>query len=542
MSRPAAELSTVDQIVFGHGPDGVAAMRSSLDSAHQAAVWDQRLLPLARLEAFSGNPAPAQSLSYFGFGKDVAVLRRVDSGRTNGRNVAHALVGSPQVLGPFRALALRDWPDWVDEVLDETTVHALDGHTLPAGPEPALIRPDLLRVLVAATLRAPSPHLTVIGAPQEQPVPLVQGLLELLSPLFAGSDRERHWTFSGYEREVSASCKNAAEITFMPVFHEGVTTTAGKVVDLASDDAGDDWVAEVARRLVSQYFAEGRQTVAAEIEAASATRPTSFERRLDALRAHYVDEPAASLVPQQLTPQAEQPDPVRATPAETGPGTTHGLPQPSAGRSSEQPSEHRLLVTRLRQVQRPAEVREVVGRFTELGPAGRSSERRWVRTQLLSEAFLDGRLDELGRSDGRIYPVVVRQSFGGELQDVRREDLPALTELGRLVSRHQTSPFLIRELLDQAAAAKKAELLLAAYGLREMRNHGLLVADPVWAAHFCPDPGRHRPAPGPSGAGNDWAAPGVPPGRAVLENWLVVVVTLVLAFVLGLVVGVVNIG
>jgi hypothetical protein len=540
MSRPGEDSFVVDQILFGPGPDGVEPMRSSISTAHRAEVWKNRLLPLVRLESFSAYPAPNTSLSYFSFGQkepEVVVLRREDSGRTNGRGVAHALIGSPQVLVPYRALALQGWPGWVGKILDDTVAPTLDGRTLPSDPPPPVINEEFLVEFVAAVLRAPSPHLTVVGAYQEDPIQLMHGLVDVLGPLFEGTDRQRRWTFSGYEREVSASCKNAAEIAFLPALVDGATK-AGQLVDLSQDGSADrDWQAEVAKRLVEQYFRAGPGAVADGLRTSGATHDTLFSLRLEVLRHFYSGGPP---LPQPTRVAAVSQSSVQPVQVEVVP-----VPKdtPAQQYRSESLSEHRRLVARLKDAKTEAEVHEVVGQLVELGPAAGAVERRWIRDELLTPKFLDRRLDDLGRITSQLYPVVIAQSFGNQLQDLRADETPTLVSVSNLVGRHETSPYLTGELLFQASRAGKVELLLAAFGLREVRGRGLFIAEPDWAAHFCPDPARHDPVKAPPpGAGlpDPWRGSGLSLGRLIADNRAVVSVTLVLVFLIGLLVGVLN--
>ncbi len=272
----------VDQLVFAPGANGVACLGTSLPQS-RSLPWEQRLLPLVRLQSFSGQQVPDSSLSYFSFDRmGVAVVRRVNDGWSAGRHSAHAVVGRPEVLTPARALAMASWSGWVghadqDGLMDQLTREDLPGGAVE-GPRPP---GGWLTALVAAHLREPRANLTVVGVAEDDRIPLLRGLVGVLEPVWAGSELSRRWTFSTHEQSVDQRLKHAAEVVFLPGFEKGVTLYAGSLVRLDSAPA-DDWQAEAATVLVDEYLrGEG---VAAMLADAGVPAEAGVAGRLELLR------------------------------------------------------------------------------------------------------------------------------------------------------------------------------------------------------------------------------------------------------------------
>ncbi|RKT55397.1 hypothetical protein [Saccharothrix australiensis] len=284
MSRPGEPGPAVDQLVFGPGEHGVACRGSSLPGGRSRA-WENRLLPLVRLQSLHDHDVPDTSLSYFAFDQlGVAVVRRRNDGWSSARGSAHALVGAPTVLTPRRALCLAGWGGWLGDADPARRLAGIDGGDLPTVPaDGRRASPGWLTALVAAHLRDPYGNLTVVGAEHADRVPLLRELLDVLTEVWAGAELVRRWTFSTHEQSVHQRLKDAAEVIFLGDYERGVTQYAGSLVRLDSAPA-DDWQAEAATALVAEYRRGDVAGLATLLSRVRLREVADVRGRLDALR------------------------------------------------------------------------------------------------------------------------------------------------------------------------------------------------------------------------------------------------------------------
>ncbi|WP_433261852.1 hypothetical protein ACQPZF_27940 [Actinosynnema sp. CS-041913] len=577
MSRP--DESEVDQLVFAPGEHGVGCRGTSLPPGPSRG-WENLLLPLSRIQSYNTGDMPDTSLSYFAFDRfGVAVVRRSNDGWSNGRNSAHAVVGPAAVLTPRRALSMASWDGWLSDADPARPMERLAGSDLPDGATDADRPPSgWLTALVAAHLREPRGNLTVVGAGDADRIPLLRGLVDVLAAVWAGSDLTRRWTFSTHEQSVDHKLKNAAEVIFLPGYEPGATKFAGTLVRLDSAPA-DGWEADAAATLVGEYLRSDPAALFEGLARARVPESTDVAGRLAALR-HLAERRSGrevALTARGPDRSADATQELRLDDAQrgdaagvgttqdapsvnatrdyhAGPGTTHdfsgvgathrpaGLGGPETGGVTPNPGPSRLeLVRELRAAENPDQAARLVAALDEAGPEESQGQRYAIRGELLNPRFTGGRLDAIGYRAAGVYPVVTRLCFGDRMEDLRLDDRTTLAEVGDLVVDNRTSSFLVRAMVERSVAAGKADLLVPAFGVRELRHQGLPVATPDWSVMWCADPDAHRPPPEPPPTTATPATavlPTVVTWPDALRSFPVMVLMGALLFVVGLLLGV----
>ncbi|MFD4676456.1 hypothetical protein ACFWNN_42510 [Lentzea sp. NPDC058450] len=532
MPRPVDETLEVHQILFGPGPNGVEPIASTFAWQDGLGPWSNRLLPLCRLESYPDQEVPRTSLSYFSFSEEhAAVLRRIDNGHTKSRGHAHALVGRPDLLTPERAVALAGWSGWLDRAQADPS-NSFPAVVIPAaGHHFRVAKPDAIASLLAALLRQPTGNLTVCGAPDSDRIPLIRDCLRVAGALFSGSDIRRKWTFSTYEQTVVPSTKTAAEIVFLPGILEGITQVAGTVVDLG-DATTDDAADRIALMLAETYVAQGMNAIDSLLFKHSVADRPALQDRIALLGSLFdvsaqtprvkpvepVDPPLAGMI---LTiTSSESPGPI---PAPEGPSPLE-------------------IAQELRRADDPGRTAELVGLLCDLVPPESAAVRSRMRSQLLDAHFTTERVDIVAQHAQGAYRAILTHCLGRHLEDLTPRDHPTLAAVCGIVSRHKTSPGLVKELVNQATRTGKITLLLAALGLRDLRGQGSPGPEPAWDELFCADPAAHHAAPAAAPQSSPPRQRGARSHQAESHGGdyrLVLFVSAVLIFLLGLVVGVV---
>jgi hypothetical protein len=287
---------TVHQAYFGwsHDGRGLTVLGYSFSNEADAEQWLQRLKTHIRLQPVRGTDPPSHALSYLEF-KDgnVAVLRRIASGYSEGRNDSHALIGPADVLDVPLALGLGEWNGWEDRPPSKRFIQTVPVRQLPSPTSTTQrLRPlverfeDELRAVLTRLLDDPGELLSVIGCADENRLAMVWALRET-------ADRyvrerfgvNRRWSFSTYEHRHDNTVVGLPEIVFLPAKQEGAPQVDRATVDLTRPPATSRNL-DLAAQLVDQFL-RGTLLPAPEPERAPATVPAGAPHH-DTLAPHPV--------------------------------------------------------------------------------------------------------------------------------------------------------------------------------------------------------------------------------------------------------------
>ncbi|MFE2755298.1 hypothetical protein ACFXGA_25175 [Actinosynnema sp. NPDC059335] len=601
MTRSEGAGVGLDRILFGSPPQGgVELLWSTVFRRRLEETWHERLVGLVRLEFNYNFDEPRSSLSYFAYpDSTAAVMRRVGDGQTNARNSAQVLVGPVDVLTPRQALALEGWDGWSTWGDDGAPLPPLPA---PLGPAPLEHERSVAEV-VAAILRKPDEPLTVVAAGPGTEVPLVRGAVELLEPLWHGSDARRRWTFSTHEKEFTATTIRLVDIAFLPGRSAEVTAVSKSVLDFTAAPPEEDWEAAAADRLVRLYREGGRAAVERVFSGPGGPSPRMGERLLElrartagvaAPRNPVVGSPtgfsglaggdgesaagsragadevavsggaaghgAASVFPEV----AGSPAAAGAQPGAGSPGTagsraaavgTAAVGASAVGESAVGESAVGSSVVAESAVGqapvggRPGEDDEVSSaelverwlvtgdpdlrrRLSERSAALTPADRVGMRHALLAPRAVD-RLDALAG-----HRTAVALAFGAALEDVGHHAPDVVHGLSAVVADRRSSPQLVRCVVETAVRHGKLDLISPALGVRHARELAIAAPDLPWADLLCADREAHRPKPA---AGRVDPLPAVTAPDPVFDRYaptVKVVVFVLLAFLVGLVTGV----
>ncbi|MFB9962064.1 hypothetical protein [Sinosporangium siamense] len=301
----------IDQIVFSwseYGPygRGLGAQATSLAKS-DLDYWNEHLRGFAGMVNAGFVTRPAHSLCYVVIGTEAALLHRTRGADPLSRSeVAHALVGPVAELTARLSLGLSRWP-WV------MTADLAEGVPLSMPPvgladladacDRAIDRVetrarragDQLRPMLAAALAQPGEPLSVITQ-GDDPEPLTWGMIEILDPLYSGSDLDTtwRWTFSTYETRHDPGRLWMPNLLFMPVRPGGGVRR--RIVDLADGVVPGDPLLNAVDSLLDAYGQGGGRRVRELLDECGARTPHSVRDRVAALAAGTI--PRASRPPQ----------------------------------------------------------------------------------------------------------------------------------------------------------------------------------------------------------------------------------------------------
>ncbi|MEU4804173.1 hypothetical protein [Actinosynnema sp. NPDC023587] len=192
--------------------------------------------------------------------------------------------------------------------------------------------------------------------------------------------------------------------------------------------------------------------------------------------------------PASPSPLASAPDDVTG-----GPGFPAALPAVFDQRRqivhtvpSDRAADHLALARSLRGAGSAPDAARVLAAIEEAGPPPAAATRSAIRDVLCGAAFVQrtadapAPIDVLGAQLPAVYPAVARLSFGDALEDVTVRDEGPLAALLAVLLDAKTSEALVGELLRQALAAGKADLVTHVVGVRELRKLGVGVETPAW--------------------------------------------------------------
>lgn len=225
---------------------GIDIRGCSFSDLSQKLLWKAKLTDFVRLGSPPGVTLPAEAFSHLVFGDGTAaVLRRIDEGSDKSRTFVHALVGSRKVLSPH-ALELTRWDGWLNRWLETDPLTpmplpaASDHYVLDEIAKRAMGNPDRALPILAALLANPLAGISVLGAEQDDTVPLLWLVRTITWPLFTNPWRERRWSFSTHELRDDITIDNLPEIVFLageptgPELTEHVRIDLGARLDLAN--------------------------------------------------------------------------------------------------------------------------------------------------------------------------------------------------------------------------------------------------------------------------------------------------------------------
>lgn len=234
--------SRVDQTFFGWSPQEqrLTMMASSFATEDEARYWLHKLEAHVRLQPVPPTRPPAAAMSYFRFDDYAAVLRRVGTGASAGRNNSHALVAPAGMLTPEVALGLAFWTDWEEQPPESSFMSALSFEALKSGVPPWVKKLSdpvarcgvAIELVLAKYLEDPSRPLSVVGVHDRDRLTVVWALRELVERYVQPPPRTMpDWTFSTYEDRHDVTVEDLPFIVFLPAMPQSGTVRRG-VMDL----------------------------------------------------------------------------------------------------------------------------------------------------------------------------------------------------------------------------------------------------------------------------------------------------------------------
>jgi hypothetical protein len=217
----------VDQAFFGWSPDAqrLTILASSFESSEAERYWLHRLQAHVRLQPVPGTALPASAFSYFRFDDHAAVLRRVGSGASAGRNNSHALIAPANRLTPEVAVSLASWPQWqrqppASSFMSPLPMEPFEADTTRAGRrlrEQVPACEDEIAVVLTRFLENPSRPLSIVNCPDGHRLTVVWALRQLAERLIHPTPRTLpDWTFSTYEDRHDITVEGLPAIVFLP--------------------------------------------------------------------------------------------------------------------------------------------------------------------------------------------------------------------------------------------------------------------------------------------------------------------------------------
>jgi hypothetical protein len=260
MTPPPPE--TIHQAFFGWSLDSgkLDLIAYSFHQQPEGPIWRGKLEQHVRLQP-SGTDMPASSLTYLDLADgNTAVLRRVASGHTSGRNNSHALIGPAATLDVRVALGLFNWPNWMSTApndrylppyaasyIAEFAGNAEQLRYLAEQNEHAIGR------VLSRLLDNPARPLSILGCPQQERLPMVWGLHMAAASYLNDRDYPRTWSFSTHEVSHDDSIKGLPEVVFLPEKPLGAGVVNRTIVDLNAAPAASD-NSELAGSLLATLF------------------------------------------------------------------------------------------------------------------------------------------------------------------------------------------------------------------------------------------------------------------------------------------------
>jgi hypothetical protein len=234
-------MDGINQVFFSwsHDGPGLAIFAHSFADPVDAKRWQHRLNPHLRLQPMAGHELPKTALSYLAFDDGyAAVLRRVDTGYSTGRNNSHALIGPVDVLSAPVALGLGQWSGWWDRAAEPrmSWYRAADfgqfAEEAEHLQEQALMIEPKIRTVFTRLFDEPNAPLSVIGCPDAHRLALIWGLRLAAEEHLGSAGVRRLWTFSTYENRHDVSADHLPEIVFLPANPAGASTVQRTIIDL----------------------------------------------------------------------------------------------------------------------------------------------------------------------------------------------------------------------------------------------------------------------------------------------------------------------
>ncbi|MEU4245883.1 hypothetical protein AB0F15_00560 [Amycolatopsis sp. NPDC026612] len=256
--------NAVQQAFFGwsHDDNGLTVLAHSFLQREDAQRYHRRLEPHLRLRPVGDNAVPAMALSYFDFGDGTAaVLRRVHTGHSIGRNDSHAFIGPSEVLNVRTALSLGESPLWKDKVSPGYQMPGLSANLFTGGDaaieelfhRSVQLETELV-VVLSRLLDQPTAPLSVIGLRDRDRLPMVWALAAAADLYLRDELRlARLWSFSTYEDRHDASVDRLPEIVFLPEKPSSIAPVHRTIVDLGKEPTASANEA-VAAQLIEAYF------------------------------------------------------------------------------------------------------------------------------------------------------------------------------------------------------------------------------------------------------------------------------------------------
>ncbi|GIJ48333.1 hypothetical protein Val02_52190 [Virgisporangium aliadipatigenens] len=499
-----------------YGEPGLGPAAWSLYSNDEKRKWDARLSPHARMESLMTKPPPECSFFYMAWPEsgEAALLRRVRTPQgTHGQEVAHALIGPNDRLTVDCALDLDLWSGWrsvmpteAGATLHTTSIERLRAESRQRMPRRVGEEPPWLVGLVSRALRQEEQPLSVF-TDDPDPMPGFRMFVDVMQAMYTGL-YPPVWTFSTWENQDSG--RDLPRVLFLPPSVLGGRSRLRQPV-VEGQEVGEDYV-RVARRLV-QWCGEPASALSARLRDVGVFDADTVAGRVSVLSralrvgaepsGQWAVEPGVAPAPRPpstVTVPAVEWSGASTFPKEGGPWDAPPRPDVSCGAPSSAPETPGAVAgpgaelvrgLRRRSVRRD-EALTLLEEMRRNGAAASVDDRRLVRDFLSGErgwaATLTGALRPTpDREPSRLelmsaHETLVRYATAADLGSAH-----GVPEVARLAERADVGT--ARALARYAAEREALQPLLPAFGLRWVRDQGVLADDPA--------PVARRPAPEP---------------------------------------------
>jgi hypothetical protein len=290
----------VDQAGFGfsHEKRGVRLLDHSFTSEEDVQKWKVRLIDHVRIVPTGDPPGPDTAWSYFQFRDGTAaLLRRLGSGHSSGRNDSRALIGSSGSLTVSVALGFActlgdrlaggelSRPETARVLVDaESCVFPYDVH------ECARAWHSFLVPVIAGILGEPGRPLSIIGFPDDTRLIAVG----VVRAVVGDQGLERYGvlpftSFSTYEHSHDTSVEGLPDLIFLNKVPSDPGPVERVVVDVQRD-AGQGPHLEEAKRILDRFVA--RQPASELVPGTTGKPKVDFPRKNDSRPLWESDEGA----------------------------------------------------------------------------------------------------------------------------------------------------------------------------------------------------------------------------------------------------------
>ncbi|GAA3868948.1 hypothetical protein GCM10022243_38180 [Saccharothrix violaceirubra] len=280
----------VVRLGFDSGQGRLRITTSSYADPERVRYWEETLAPYCRIESIPGRPVPMSALSLLAYQRNSVLLYRFGGPEDVARNASVALVGGHSTLLDL-APRMSTWDGWAGLAVDDTSpvdVEWLWGQ-VAAGPLPrpaAEVEPAVAGLL-AEVLRAPRGRFSVLDLPQDQVVPALFLIREVVGAIADDGRKSRYWSFSSYEVRDDES-GTSPEFVFLPGERQ-----FGPAADRVQVARRDDLHHTLATLLLTRYRELAPDLFQAEIRRATGGRPR-LDVAIDLLVARLGPGPTAT--------------------------------------------------------------------------------------------------------------------------------------------------------------------------------------------------------------------------------------------------------